>query len=196
PPVERQRARTRARAPAAHLVADREPPVAHVEGDRLRLRDQLDARTRLAPALRLGDRELVELELRLGRLRQLALEPRQVQRTRGVDVGVARARSHDELGRKAVANDDAVALDALGAPDVHFDLTPTDVDEPHRTTVSVVADGNARSHARFLRARSGGFLLGYSDHSRTTIDALCPPKPNEFDIATFRSGRSRAVFGT
>ena len=29
-----------------------------------------------------------------------------------------------------------------------------------------------------------------------TSEALWPPNPKEFDIATFKSGRSRATFGT
>src|SRR5581483_5228174 len=102
-------------------------------------------------------------------------------------------------GRQPVAHDDAVALHALRAPYVHLDLTPVDVDKPHRSTVGVVADGNACAHARLVRARTAVFLPGYcsvSSQARTTIDALCPPKPNEFDIATVRSGRSRATFGT
>src|SRR5581483_9473210 len=123
-------------------------------------------------------------------------EPRKMQRERGVDVGVARTRPDDQLRGEAVAHDDAVALHALRAPYVHLDLTARDVDEPHRTTVGVVADGNACAHARTVRADTGVLLPRQSVNSRTTIDALCPPKPNEFDIATFRSGRSRGTFGT
>jgi hypothetical protein len=37
---------------------------------------------------------------------------------------------------------------------------------------------------------------GHESQRRITIVALWPPKPKEFETATFRSGTSRASFGT
>ena len=53
-------------------------------------------------------------------------------------------------------------------------------------------EGNVLARAHDSRCDR---TFSYSN-ARMTIDALWPPNPNEFDIATFKSGRSRATFGT
>src|SRR5262249_30044395 len=75
PPVEAEGAPARTRAPAASLVAQREPAVGDAERRRLRLRDQRDARLCLASPLGLGETEPLEPETRLDVLRELPLEP-------------------------------------------------------------------------------------------------------------------------
>ena len=89
-------------------------------------------------------RQAVEAEARRGGLRELPLEPAEVGRDRGVDLRLGRARPDDELGREAVANDDAVAADALRPAYVQLDQTAADLDEAHGWTVGVAPDGNAR----------------------------------------------------
>jgi hypothetical protein len=111
-PVEAERALARARSPTAHLVAERDAPVGDSERHRLGLHDQRDARVRLAAPLHGGQAQPLEPEARLCDVRELLLEPGQVLGDRGVDLGVRRARPHDELGRQAVPDDDAVAPDA------------------------------------------------------------------------------------
>ena len=109
----------------------------------LRLGDQRDPRAGLAAPLLGGEREAVEAEGRRGGLGQLALEPAEVGRDRGVDLRLARARADDELRREAVANDDPVAADAGRPAYVQLDQTVADLDEAHGWMVRVAPDGNA-----------------------------------------------------
>src|SRR4051794_40934772 len=142
-PVEAERAGRRAGSPAAALVAQRDARVGDAERGRLRLREERDARERLAPALLGGQREPVEPELGTGGLRQLALEPAEGGGDRGVDLRLCRARADDELRREAVADDDPVAADARRPPYVQLDQTVADLHEAHGWMVRVAPDGNA-----------------------------------------------------
>ena len=87
--------------------------------------------------------QAVEAEGRRGGLGQLALEPAEVGRDRGVDLRLARARADDELRREAEANDDPVAADAGRPAYVQLDQTVADLDEAHGWMVRVAPDGNA-----------------------------------------------------
>src|SRR5947208_12131969 len=75
PPVEAERTRAGARAPARPLVAQRDALVLDAERPSFRLRDQRDACARLAAALRCGEAKPVEPEGRLRRLLELLREP-------------------------------------------------------------------------------------------------------------------------
>jgi hypothetical protein len=167
PPVEAERALARARAPAAALVAQRDPLVRHAERRRLRLRDQRDARLRLTPPLLLGEGELVQVEARLRSFLQLTLEPREVGRDRVADLTVGRARPHDELGREPEANDEPVPAHAVRAAYVQLDRTATYLQDAHRCTVGVVSDDNACArHAHLVRRARCAFLQPGSDPDR------------------------------
>ena len=74
-----------------------------------------------------------------------------------------------------------MAAHAFRSPYLQLDLLAADVHE-----------GNVLARAHDSRRDR---TFSYSNE-RMTIDALWPPNPKEFDIATFRSGRSRATFGT
>ena len=76
---------------------------ADAERERLRLCEQRDAGGRLAPALRLGQGQPLEPELRRRGVRQLTFEPGRVVLDRGQDLRFGGAGSHRELGRLAGA---------------------------------------------------------------------------------------------
>src|SRR5581483_6777912 len=196
-PVEAQRSFARARAPAAHLIAQRDPTVCDAERRRLGLRDQLHARARLAATLLLRQTQALEAEPRLDRLRELACKPCLVEVDGLVDLTARRAGADNQLGRKPVAHDHPVAAHPRRPAYVQLDQTSIEVDEAHGRTVGVVADGNACAwHAPLVRRVASVLLPGYAANDRTTIDALWPPNPNEFETATSRFGSARDSFGT
>jgi hypothetical protein len=159
-PVEAERALARAGAPAAHLVAERDPRIRDAERRGLRLGDQLDPRARLAAALALGEAQALETEARLDRLRELSREPGLVEVDRLVDLGARCPRPDDELGREPVANDHPVAAHPCRAAYVQLDQTTFEVHEAHGLTVGVAADGNACAwHAPHVRLPGGVLLL-------------------------------------
>jgi hypothetical protein len=47
-----------------------------------------------------------------------------------------------------------------------------------------------------MRARFAHRVVFSYEKRLMTIEALCPPNPNEFETATSKLGRSRATFGT
>src|SRR5205814_6246675 len=98
-------------------------------------------------ALLLGQRQAVEIERRLRRGRELPLEPRRVVLDRSQDVRLRRAGPHDELGRRAIPEVDAVLPHTRRAAYVQLDQASAEVDEAHRTTVGVAPDGNIRDTA-------------------------------------------------
>ncbi len=89
---------------------------------------------------------------------------------------------------------------------MQLDKGAVNLDKAHRCTEGVVPDDNVcdttpheacdspPSVPLLVSAAAGQFAV--SAKRRTTIDALCPPNPKEFETATSRSGRLRATFGT
>src|SRR6185437_15590489 len=73
-----------------------------------------------------------------------ALEPGQISRDRFLDLRFGRARTHDELRRQPMVNDDAVTVDALRPAHVQLDHLAADLHEAHGCKVRVAADGNGR----------------------------------------------------
>src|SRR4051812_37691492 len=156
PPVERERAASRARAPASVLVANRQARICHLESRRLevdRARD-LDSCLLAIPAEQRRNRrrgqgeaadphDVVALQAEvedLRRLRKLPFEPCAMLEEQRVDVALRRSRRHDDLDVALRVDVDGQLPRATGDTYGNLDRAAADVDATHHATVGVPSD--------------------------------------------------------